>query len=166
MSATTVARGRKVFALYRLKQSYTAFFKTFLSVWKTSDLHISDRSGTRTHNHLVRKWTLSHLANGWVFVYELSVCGFESRCSHLNFSYRACFEQEVPCLSGNYRVWIHSKMRTWHDQNIQSSDWHLLPGDFYNKRIVLINCVKIFLKIFLIKLCRIPHTDRKESSLL
>ena len=22
--------------------------------------------------------------NGWVFVYELSVCGFESRCSHLN----------------------------------------------------------------------------------
>ena len=81
---------------------------------------------TRTPNHLVRKWTLNHLAkltsskwlccvvstylygcltvcschvtyafqsestissglNGWVFVYELSGCGFESRCSHLEF---------------------------------------------------------------------------------
>ena len=25
--------------------------------------------------------------NGWVFVYELSGCGFESRCSHLNSSH-------------------------------------------------------------------------------
>ena len=31
--------------------------------------------------------------NGWVFVYELSGCGFESRCYHLNFRYGACFEQ-------------------------------------------------------------------------
>ena len=37
---------------------------------------LSDCNGTRTHNHLVR-------LNGWVFVYELSGCGFESRCSHL-----------------------------------------------------------------------------------
>ena len=28
--------------------------------------------------------------------YELSVRGFESRCCHLNFKYRACFEQAVP----------------------------------------------------------------------
>ena len=34
--------------------------------------------------------------NGWVFVYELSGCGFESRCCHLNFRYHACFEQGVP----------------------------------------------------------------------
>ena len=34
--------------------------------------------------------------NGWVFAYELSGCGFESRCSHLNFRYRASFEQGVP----------------------------------------------------------------------
>ena len=32
--------------------------------------------------------------NGWVFVYELSACGFESHCSHLNFRYLACFKQE------------------------------------------------------------------------
>ena len=30
--------------------------------------------------------------NGWVFVYELSGCGFESRWSHLIFRYRVCFE--------------------------------------------------------------------------
>ena len=34
--------------------------------------------------------------NGWVFVYELSACGFESHCCHLNFRYGACFEQGVP----------------------------------------------------------------------
>ena len=27
---------------------------------------------------------------------ELSGCGFEPRCSHLNFRYRACFQQGVP----------------------------------------------------------------------
>ena len=42
--------------------------------------------------------------NGWVFVYKLSGCGFESRCFHLNFRYRTCFEQGVPWHSGNYRV--------------------------------------------------------------
>ena len=34
--------------------------------------------------------------NGSMFVYELSGCGFEFRCSHLNFRFRACFEQGVP----------------------------------------------------------------------
>ena len=33
--------------------------------------------------------------NGLVFVYELSGCGFESRCSHLIFRYGASFEQGV-----------------------------------------------------------------------
>ena len=58
--------------------------------------------------------------NGWVFVYELNGCGFESRCNHLNLRYRACFELGVPWHSGKYRVWIHSETRTWHDKNIQS----------------------------------------------
>ena len=42
-------------------------------------------------------------------VYELSGCGFESRCSHLNFRFCACFEQRVPWHSGNYREWTHSE---------------------------------------------------------
>ena len=34
---------------------------------------------------------------GWVFVYELSSCGFESCCCHLNFRYGACFLFMVSC---------------------------------------------------------------------
>ena len=37
--------------------------------------NLSDCKGTRTHNHIVRKRTLNHLA-------ELSGCGFGSFCSH------------------------------------------------------------------------------------
>ena len=55
-----------------------------------------------------------------MFLHKLSGCGFESRCSQLIFRYGACFEQGVPWHSGNYRVWIHSETRTWHDKNIQS----------------------------------------------
>ena len=61
--------------------------------------------------------------NGWVFVYELSGCEFESRCSHLNFRYRACFEQGVPRHTGNYRVCIHSKTCIWYDRNIQTKKY-------------------------------------------
>ena len=45
----------------------------------------------------------------YLFLNELSGCGFESRCSHLNFRFRVCFEQGH---LGNYRVWIHSETRT------------------------------------------------------
>ena len=55
--------------------------------------------------------------NGWVFVYKLSGSGFESNCSHLNFRFRAYFEQWVPRHSGNYGVWIYSETRMWHDKN-------------------------------------------------
>ena len=48
---------------------------------------LSGSRGIRTHNHLVGKQTLNHLdqlwVNGWVSVYELSGCGFQSGCSHL-----------------------------------------------------------------------------------
>ena len=33
--------------------------------------------------------------NGWLFVYELSGCGFAYHCCHLNFRYGAYFEQRV-----------------------------------------------------------------------
>ena len=57
--------------------------------------------------------------NGWAFIYELKGCGFKSSCSHLDFRFCAYFEQEVSWHSGNYRVWIHSETRMWHDKNIQ-----------------------------------------------
>ena len=59
--------------------------------------------------------------NGCVFVYELSGCGFEFRCCHLNFRYSPCFEHGVPWHSGNYRVSVQSIIRKWHDNNIQSN---------------------------------------------
>ena len=80
---------------------------------------LSDGNWSRTHNHLVCKGTLNHSANDWVFVYELSGCGFESSCRHLNFRFRGCFEQGVPWHSGNYRMSVHSETPTWQDKNIQ-----------------------------------------------
>ena len=59
--------------------------------------------------------------NGKVFVYKLTGVGFESHLSHLNFRYRACFQQGVPWHSAKYRVWIHSNMRTPLNKNIQSN---------------------------------------------
>ena len=50
--------------------------------------------------------------NGRVFIYELSACGFESSCSHLDFRIPACFEEGVPWHSGNYRVLIHKQSIT------------------------------------------------------
>ena len=32
-------------------------------------------------------------------------------------------EQDVPWHSSNYRVWIHSETRTWHNENIQCPFW-------------------------------------------
>ena len=59
--------------------------------------------------------------NGYVFVYELSGSEFKSSLSYLNFRFLACVEQGVPWHSGNYRVWIHSKICMWHDKHIQSN---------------------------------------------
>ena len=97
----------------------------FRYFWFQQFLHLSDCNWTGTHNHLVRKRILTHLAiwpvwlKGWVFVSEPCGCWFESSCSHLIFWFRACFEQGAPWHSGNYRVWIHSETRTWHN-NTQS----------------------------------------------
>ena len=86
--------------------------------------YLSDYNWTRSQNNLVRKQTLNHFGQtGWMFVYKLSGSGFESICSHLNFSFRACFEQGVPWHSGKYRVQIHSETYTWHDANIQSYNY-------------------------------------------
>ena len=121
----------------------------------------SDSHGIWTHNHLVCKWTLNHLAKlskwlscfvstylcgafdsiftsrmhfrvnphsivAWMsrnsyHVRELSGCGFEFCCCHLNFRHCICFKKRVPWHSGNCRVWIHSEMCMWHDNNIQSN---------------------------------------------
>ena len=89
--------------------------RSFLRLWNKNfrteiyrNIQIFDCNWIRTQNHLVRKRTLNHLAK------------LESSCSQLTLIFRACFEQEVAWYSGNYRVWIHSERRTWHEKNIQS----------------------------------------------
>ena len=66
---------------------------------------------------LSRKRTLNHfakLAKGLTCVLSTYLYVI-----HLNFRYRACCEEGFPWHSGNYRVYIYSEMRTWHDNNIQ-----------------------------------------------
>ena len=77
-----------------------------------------DSNGIQAHNYLVRKRTLNHfskLAKWLNCVVSTYLYGI-----HLNFRYYACFEKGVPWHSRNYRVYILSEMRTWHDSNIQS----------------------------------------------
>ena len=46
-------------------------------------------------------------------------CWFKSCYIHLNFRYSAGFDQTISCHSGHYRVWIHSKTRTWHEKKMR-----------------------------------------------
>ena len=88
--------------------------------------HLISCNWTRTQSHLVRKRTLNHLAKlVWVFVYELSASGFESSCSHLNFRFRACFEQGVPWHSGNMQS-------TWFPNYLNEKNDFYRYGDLYN----------------------------------
>ena len=85
------------------------------------------RDGTRTYSQMHR--TDKYLEqssiiwpawlSGWVFIYELNSCRFESSCIHLNFRFRGCLKQGIPWHSGNCRVWIRSETGTWRDKNIQ-----------------------------------------------
>ena len=109
----------------------------FLDIQATTECgfslkHVRDMIKTYSQMHRTDKYS-QHSSiiwpawlNGWVFVYELSGCGFESSCSHFTLRFRACFEQGVPWHSGNYRMWIQSETRTWHDKNIQSIGLMLL----------------------------------------
>ena len=81
-----------------------------------------DSIGTWTHNHLVCKRTLNHLAKlakwlscavssylygGFDCILLLSSgCGFESRCYHSHLRYGACFEQGVSWYSGKTTEWV------------------------------------------------------------
>ena len=105
--------------------------KEFLDIQATIECgftlkQVCDMIKTYSQMHRIDKY-LPHSStiwpiwlNGWVFVYDLRGCGFESRCSPLNFRFRTCFEQGVSWHLWNYGVWIHFETRTWHDKNIQS----------------------------------------------
>ena len=90
-----------------LYKSHLETVKRVRDVIKTySQMHGPDKYSQ--HSSVI--WSV--WLNGWLFLYELSGCGFETRCcSHLSFRFRACFEEGIPWHSGHYRVWIHSETR-------------------------------------------------------
>ena len=79
-------------------------------------------NGFWTHNHLVRnerstslvKWLIVRSRTKWLLV--------RIQLLPLKLRNHAWLEQEAPWHSANYRVWIHSEMRTWYDNNIQSEE--------------------------------------------
>ena len=58
--------------------------------WDSNPESLSWHLNTQPFSQIWPVWL-----DGWVFVYELSGCRFDSRCCHLNFRYRVCFEQEL-----------------------------------------------------------------------
>ena len=129
--AYQVTRTIKTFEYEWMSMNDWAVLWVLVCTVHLTDVLIMSRTRFRVNPHYIVAWMsrnslLAHSSiiwpvwlNGWVFIYELSGCGFKSRCNHLNFRFRACFEQGVPSHSGNYRVWIHSETRTWYDKNIQ-----------------------------------------------
>ena len=73
---------------------------------------LSDCNWIRTNSHLVRKRTLNYLTK--LFFYELSSCGFESSCSHLNNN----------CFFGLFWEYFPKDVQ-------DKKDWHLYPSLCY-----------------------------------
>ena len=76
---------------------------------------LSDCNWTRTHNHLVNKWTLNYLTKliwtKWLwFRVQLQSLKLQISCL-LRLSSSLTFRQ--------LQSWIRSEMRTWHDKNLQ-----------------------------------------------
>ena len=74
------------------------------------------------------KQPFNQTGSGWVVDNKSRDCGFETRCSYINLRYLACFPQEVPWHSGNYRVYLHFKTRKCHDKNTQSKRYCFLKN--------------------------------------
>ena len=87
---------RKIWSLSDLNFRFcTCFSKEFLDIQATIECgftlkHVRDMTRTYSQMHRTDKYS-QHSSiicpvwlNGWVFVYELSGCGFESCCSHIS----------------------------------------------------------------------------------
>ena len=77
---TSMVKGIRMKELNKYLTNTFAKLRSFSGA-KINNEVTSDNNGIRTHNHLVRKRTLNHLAK---------------TIQPFNFRYRACFEQGVP----------------------------------------------------------------------
>ena len=66
-----------------------------------SQMHCTDKYSQ--HSSII--WPVR--LNGWVFVYKLTGCGFESCCYHLNHRHCAYFEQGLPWHSRSSLMLLH-----------------------------------------------------------
>ena len=133
-SSTVLILSNSVYKNKLLLETHSSFLQTLI-FWHFSQLqdpsHIfstntkqSDSNGIRTHNHLVREWTLNHLASSakwlsvqlqtkWLLV-RIPLLSLKLQIWHL-FQARSFLT-----FRKNYRVWIHSETRMWHDNNMQA----------------------------------------------
>ena len=79
---------------------------------------MSDSDWTRTQNHLVRKRTLKTSLAKW-FSVRLRTKWFSIWLQMQSLKLQISRLPQARKHSDNYRVWIHSEKRTWHDKNIQ-----------------------------------------------
>ena len=119
-------------AIYAFQSEYTLYSCLNIKdrVWETVECRFTLKRVriSRTYSHMHDRDEYSQQIsiiwpvwlNGWVFVYELSDCGFKSLL-HLNFRYSSGWSKEFLDFQTNYRVYIHYKTRTWNDKNIQSN---------------------------------------------
>ena len=100
------------------KQAWNLQFK-----WLQRDLK-RKRDMTRTYSQMHRTYKYSKFSliiwsvwtNGWVFVYDVSGCGFESHCSHLGFiELFISVSMEEESFSGKWLliIWISDKTLKW-----------------------------------------------------
>ena len=89
----------KLLALHLLQVSSFLTFRQYIECRFTLTL-ARDMIITNSQTLRSNKYSQDNLViwparlNFWFCIYELSGCGFESRCCHLNFRYGTCFEQE------------------------------------------------------------------------
>ena len=133
---------------------------------RVRDMIITFSQMNRTNRYCKHSSIISAVSlNGWVFVYELSGCGFEFRSIELNLRYRAYFEQRVPRHLRNYRLWNHSEMCTWRDNNHDDSTnkysqyssiiWPIWPNGW-----VFVPCKNLFFRYRACFEQRVPrHSD-------
>ena len=101
-------------------------FLSYVTYKSQNNKDISKQVSSWKSNCIILRWARRLLrVNIVIMLYVLVMSCTRFRVNphsiNLNFRFPTCFEQGVPWHSGNYRVWIHSESRTWHDKNIQSN---------------------------------------------
>ena len=79
--------------------------RSLIVIWS-----LSDCNSTQTWNYFLTKWLSVRLQNKRLWV--------QVQLQSLKLQIQYLFRVRVPWHSFNYRGWIHSKTRMWHDKNI------------------------------------------------